>query len=136
MTAQLRRGERARLRSLVRVDVRLHLAPTEPGVIVELPSRRLEGILNREVRIFEPLDVIVRAADDELQARHADDEADAVMVALLVVSMGRFDEDAAADDPIEERLELFGRAPDLRLQRRAGRQLVECDLEWMVHTQS
>ena len=69
-------------------------------------------------------------------AGNADVDAHPVEPTLVVMMVGRFDQNAATDDAVEERRELVDPFANVSIQRGAVRELVKRDLKWRLHGRS
>jgi hypothetical protein len=108
--------------------VRLDVASHPAGVVLELTPRLPEGVAKGDVSILVSSVLVRRAGDHQMITRDADLDAHAEEAPLVLVLVGRFDQHAAADHAIEERLQLIHPAANIVLERWAGRHLVKADL--------
>src|SRR5512144_1399978 len=98
-----------------RSNVGLHVATRAPDMVFELPPRSIEGIANGDIDILVRMVQRPGMADEDVLPRHADVDADIVELALVVMPVGRLDDDLATDNPVMEVLEFGGLLADPRL---------------------
>ena len=86
----------------------LHVAAHAPDMVFEQPARRIERIANGDIDVLVGMVLRPGMTDEDVLPRHADVDAYIVELALVVMSVGRLDDDLATDDPVMEVLELGG----------------------------
>lgn len=94
--------------------VRLNFPAVDADVFLELPFGRVEGVAQRDVEILVRLLVVVIAADDDVLVRYRKIDSDVIEIALVLVTMLRFDRDFATDDVVAELLQFSHFFADLR----------------------
>lgn len=99
---------------------------------LELPLHGSKGVSDGDMGIRVRCVFIRRTAGDDVLARHAQLDPDRVEASLLVPVL-RFDDHMTAHDAIEDRFELVDAVPDLGIEGRVRRNLMEGDLKRGLH---
>jgi len=108
--------------------VRLHVAPLQPGVILQPAPDGVERVAQRDVGIL-----VVVPVDDDLVVGHVHDHAHVEPVSLLVMSPLLLDCHRAADDVGVELFQLRRLAADPRVERVGGRHVAHRDFQRYLH---
>jgi hypothetical protein len=109
------------------------LAPLDPGAILQLAPRLVEGVADLEVEV-PVLRMLGRVAPHhDLFTGDLQVNADLVEVALLVMAMRDVDDDAAAHDPVVEFVQPLRLRADLRIELFRWGKVVKDDLLWESH---
>jgi len=96
-------------------------------VLLEPAFRRQEGVADGHVRILVRVVVIRGPSNDDVVARNADVDADAVKQSLLVMVVWRLHRDPAAHDSVTDGLQFVDALSDVGLEGRALGELMEHD---------
>jgi hypothetical protein len=107
--------------------VRLHVAVPAANVVLELAARRAKGVADGDVSVGVRRVLVGGAPDDDPVPGDAELDERAEEPAL-VVPVRPIDRDAAADDPVEQRLQVIDPIADVSFQGLAPRELVKRDL--------
>lgn len=91
----------------------LDIGATQPRVVLQLTLGRSEGVPDGDMGIFMRLVVGAGPVDDDAPAGDVQFDRDPEQLALLLVAMGGLDDHAAADDAVEEPLEMRDAAMDI-----------------------
>lgn len=83
----------------------LHVTAADHRVVVELPSRRMERVRERDVHILVPRVAGRLARDRDLVPLHVHADANVKHVAVPVVVMRLLDHDGTTEDPAVRALE-------------------------------
>jgi hypothetical protein len=96
-------------------------------VVLELALRGPKGVAHGDVGVCVRRVLGWRTAHDDAMARDTQLDQDAIETAL-VVPVRSFDRDTAADDPVEQLLEIVDPLADVGVQSVASGQLMKRDL--------
>lgn len=78
----------------------------DPDILFELTLGRIEGIAQRNVKIFVSLFVVMIATYDDVLVRNGEIDPDMIEITLMLMPMFGFHGDFAADDVVAELLQL------------------------------
>ena len=126
-------GQQPRDPAVVGNGVQLDLAAPRSRMILEQPPRRVERVADRDMDILMRVPRRRVATDDDLPAGDRQVDAHAEQVSLLVAAVAALDDNAAADDAVEEPLEFCGAPANSRLQCRRGSHVPKRDLKRELH---
>ena len=105
-------------------------------MVLELPAHRIEAIADRDVDVFMGMVLGRIALHDDLLARNLEIDTNMKKAALAMAPAGGLDDDATADDPVMELLELRDTLAYLRLHCRRRVNMAERDLKQRLHERS
>lgn len=104
-----------------------------PKVMFELSYHSIEGVADCHVEILVRVVHWMLAIDHQLVTRYIDVHADSVELSLLVMIMGRFDDDMTAGDVLVEPFEPTGFLPDPLLDGLRMGDASKRDLQFVMH---
>lgn len=109
------------------------LGAAQPRMVLQLTLGGRECVADGDMGIFMGLVVGAGPVDDDAPAGDVQFDRDPEQPALLLVAMGRLDDHAAADDAVEEPLEMRHAAMDVVADGIRDGHVTEFDLRRVLH---